>query len=50
MARKTFFSFHYENDVWRANIVRNSWVTKPNTEAAGFIDFADFDDALRQQR
>lgn len=24
MARRTFFSFHYENDVWRASIVRNS--------------------------
>lgn len=43
MARKTFFSFHYKNDVWRANIVRNSWVTKPNTEAAGFIDKAEFE-------
>jgi hypothetical protein len=43
MARKTFFSFHYKNDVSRANIVRNSWVTKPNTEAAGFVDSADFE-------
>ena len=24
MARRTFFSFHYERDVWRASIVRNS--------------------------
>lgn len=44
MARRVFFSFHYENDVWRANIVRNSWVTKPDTEAAGFIDAADFEE------
>lgn len=44
MARKTFFSFHYANDVWRANIVRNSWVTKPDTEAAGFVDSADFEE------
>ena len=43
MARKTFFSFHYKNDVWRANIVRNSWVTKDDKEAAGFIDAADFE-------
>ena len=43
MARKAFFSFHYENDVWRANQVRNSWVTKDDTEAAGFIDAADFE-------
>lgn len=47
MARRVFFSFHYENDVWRANIVRNSWVTKPNTEAAGFIDAADFEEVKK---
>lgn len=44
MARHVFFSFHYENDVWRANIVRNSWVTKPNSEKAGFIDKAEFEE------
>lgn len=43
MARKAFFSFHYKNDVWRANVVRNSWVTKADTEAAGFIDAAAFE-------
>jgi hypothetical protein len=42
MARKAFFSFHYKNDVWRANIVRNSWVTK-DKEAEGFVDAADFE-------
>jgi len=48
MARKVFFSFHYDNDVWRANIVRNSWVTKPNTATAGFIDKADFEELKRK--
>ena len=43
MSRKVFFSFHYENDVWRTNIVRNSWITKPDRETAGFIDAADFE-------
>jgi len=43
MARKTFFSFHYKNDVWRSNQVRNSWVTKDDNEAAGFVDAADFE-------
>ncbi|WP_428655013.1 TIR domain-containing protein [Runella sp.] len=47
MARKTFFSFHYENDVWRANIVRNSWITKPNTQDAGFIDAAAFEEVKK---
>lgn len=55
MARRAFFSFHYKNDVWRANQVRNSWVTKDDKEAAGFIDAADFekiekegDDAIKR--
>jgi hypothetical protein len=47
MARRTFFSFHYENDVWRANIVRNSWVTKQDREAAGFVDAADFEEVKK---
>jgi len=41
MARKVFFSFKYE-DVSRAMVVRNSWVTK-GKEAAGFIDKAEFE-------
>lgn len=48
MARKVFFSFHYDNDVWRANVVRNSWVTKPNTASAGFMDKADFEELKRK--
>lgn len=46
MARKAFFSFHYENDVWRANQVRNSWVTK-DKEAAGYTDAADFEEVKK---
>lgn len=42
MAKRVFFSFHYENDVSRANVVRNSWVTQ-GKEAAGFIDKAEFE-------
>lgn len=37
MARRVFFSFHYENDIWRANQVRNSWVGR-NREDCGFWD------------
>ena len=44
MARRVFFSFHYERDRWRAEIVRNSWVTKPNREAAGFWDAAAWEE------
>ncbi len=46
MARRVFFSFKYE-DVWRAMVVRNSWVTQ-GKEAAGFIDAADFE-ALKKR-
>lgn len=42
MARRVFFSFEYENDVSRAMVVRNSWVTQ-GKEAVGFIDAADFE-------
>jgi len=48
MARKVFFSFHYERDVWRANVVRNSWVTKPDREDAGFIDASEFEKLKKQ--
>jgi len=45
MARRVFFSFKYE-DVARAMVVRNSWVTRTR-EAAGFIDSADFEKLKR---
>ena len=41
MARRVFFSFKYQ-DVSRAMVVRNSWVTQ-GKESAGFIDAADFE-------
>jgi hypothetical protein len=44
MARRVFFSFHYERDGQRASVVRNSWVTKPNSEEAGFIDSAKWEE------
>lgn len=37
MARHVFFSFHYENDIWRVNQVRNSGLTQ-NIEDSGFWD------------
>ncbi len=46
MARRVFFSFKYE-DVSRAMVVRNSWVTQ-GKEAAGFVDAADFEKLKRQ--
>jgi len=48
MARRVFFSFHYERDNQRASVVRNSWVTKPNREDAGFIDAATWEKIEKQ--
>ena len=42
MARRVFFSFKYKDDVSRAMVVRNGWVTQ-GRQAAGFIDAADFE-------
>jgi len=47
MARRVFFSFHYERDVWRASQVRNSWVTK-DRESAGFWDAASWEEVKKK--
>jgi hypothetical protein len=39
MAKRVYFAFHYQDVIdFRANVVRNHWVTKPDREAAGFFD------------
>jgi len=48
MARRVFFSFHYERDVWRASIVRKAWVTKPDRESAGYFDASLWEEAKRK--
>ena len=48
MSRRVFFSFHYENDIWRASQVRNSWVTKPDRDSAGFWDAASWESVKRK--
>ena len=47
MAWRVFFCFHYERDIWRANVVRNSWVTQPDRDAAGFWDASLWEHAKR---
>lgn len=47
MARRVFFSFHYEADVWRAGQVRNSWVTQ-DRESAGFWDAAAWESVKKK--
>ena len=34
MARRVFFSFHFENDIWRVNQVRNANVVAGGPNAA----------------
>lgn len=48
MARRTFFSFHFERDHWRAGQARNSWVTKPDREDAGFWDAASWEEVKKK--
>jgi glycine cleavage system aminomethyltransferase T len=39
MAKRVFFAFYYEDvKSFRANVVRNHWVTKDDREDAGFFD------------
>ncbi|HEX5236571.1 MAG TPA: TIR domain-containing protein [Silvibacterium sp.] len=48
MARRVFFSFHYERDAQRASVVRNHAVTKEHEEAAGYVDKADWESIEKQ--
>ena len=47
MARKVFFSFHYERDIWRTNVVRNSGIVD-GTAAAGFHDASLWEEAKKK--
>lgn len=38
MARRVFFSFHYQRDIWRVNIVRNHATLKSGYREAGYWD------------
>jgi hypothetical protein len=47
MARKVFFSFHYERDAWRAANVRNSDLI-PDQDEYGVIDKAEWESIERE--
>lgn len=47
MARKVFFSFHYDRDVRRVVQVRNSWVVRAKGEAQPFYDKAKWEEVRR---
>ncbi|MBV4365944.1 TIR domain-containing protein [Erwinia phyllosphaerae] len=48
MPRKTFFSFHYQEDAWRAWNVRNSWVVGGDKESVGFYDASVFEASQKE--
>ena len=49
MAKRVFFSFHYQDVIdFRANVVRNHWMTKPDRENAGFFDASIWESAKKE--
>lgn len=49
MAKRVFFSFHYQDVVdFRANVVRNHWLTKKDSADAGFFDASIWEDAKKE--
>ena len=48
MARKVYFSFHYDRDVRRIVQIRNAWVVRPDGEAQPFYDKAEFEEAKKR--
>ena len=48
MARRVFFSFHYQRDIFRVNVVRNHWLTKPDHQEAGFYDASLWEEAKKK--
>jgi hypothetical protein len=49
VAKRVFFSFHYQDVIdFRANVVRNHWVTKEGSEEAGFFDASLWENAKKR--
>jgi hypothetical protein len=49
MAKRVYFCFHYQDVVdFRANVVRNHWLTKPDREEAGFFDASLWEEARKK--
>jgi hypothetical protein len=47
MARRVYFAFHYQKDIWRVNQIRKSWITQERQEA-GFYDASLWEEAKKQ--
>lgn len=49
MAKRVFFSFHYQDVIdFRTNVVRQSWVSQPDRESAGFFDASLWETSKRK--
>jgi hypothetical protein len=49
MAKRVYFGFHYQDVIdFRANVVRNHWLTKPHRESAGFFDASLWEEARKK--
>lgn len=47
MARCIFFSFHYQRDIWRVNVVRNYFLTRGGYNSAGYWDHSLWEEVKR---
>ena len=47
MARRVFFSFHYDRDIRRVVQVRNSWIVRAGNETQTFMDKAEWESIKR---
>jgi hypothetical protein len=45
MARQVYFSFHYQRDIQRANVVRNSQTIRAEDEIVGYYDHSLWEEA-----
>lgn len=48
MPRRVFFSFHFQRDISRTNVVRNCWVTRGEGESVPFYDNSLWEEAKRK--
>lgn len=48
MARSIFFSFHYQRDIWRVNVVRNHFVPRGGYNPAGYWDHSLWEETKRE--
>lgn len=49
MVKRVFFSFHYQDVIdFRANVVRNHWLLKPDRKSAGYFDASIWEKAKKE--